>query len=242
MKAVFLDKDGTLIEDVPYNVDPDKIRLCKSALEGVQSLAAAGYQIFIITNQSGVARGYFPETALVAVERHLRQLLADIGVSLAGFYYCPHHPQGIVTEFAIACDCRKPRPGLLKVAAKENQIELGQSWLIGDILNDIEAGNLAGCRTILIDNGNETEWQLSKQRLPNHIVKNLTEAARAIAAIDCFNPKTNLVNLKNNHKGTKEDADGKRVSPSSLASATQRDFFEKWDEINKGKSQIKSDE
>jgi D,D-heptose 1,7-bisphosphate phosphatase len=144
----------------------------------VQSLAAAGYQIFIITNQSGVARGYFPETALVAVEQHLRQLLADVGVFLAGFYYCPHHPQGIVKEFSIECDCRKPQPGLLKVAAKENQISLFQSWLIGDILNDIEAGNLAGCHTILIDNGNETEWQLSKQRLPDRIVKNLKEAAQ----------------------------------------------------------------
>lgn len=184
MKTVFLDKDGTLIQDVPYNVDPDKIILCEGAVEGVQNLAAAGYQLFIITNQSGVARGYFPETALVTVEKHLRQLLAAIGVSIAGFYYCPHHPQGIVKEFAIDCDCRKPRTGLLKKAAKENQIDLFQSWLVGDILNDVEAGNLAGCRTILINNGNETEWQLSQQRLPNHIVRNLAQAARVIKSID----------------------------------------------------------
>ncbi|MES1024648.1 HAD family hydrolase [Gloeocapsa sp. BRSZ] len=184
MKAVFLDKDGTLIEDVPYNVDPLEIRLCVGAVEGVQRLAAAGYQLFIVTNQSGVARGYFPESALVAVEKHLRRVLGDFGVAISGFYYCPHHPQGIVKEFAIDCDCRKPRPGLLKKAAQENHIDLWQSWFVGDILNDVEAGNLAGCRTILIDNGNETEWQLSRQRLPRHIVKDLTAAAKVITALD----------------------------------------------------------
>ncbi|PPS42299.1 HAD family hydrolase [Chroococcidiopsis sp. TS-821] len=184
VKAVFLDKDGTLIEDVPYNVDPLKIRLCAGAVEGVQRLAAAGYELFIVTNQSGVARGYFSESALVAVEKHLRRVLGDFGVAISGFYYCPHHPQGIVEEFAIDCDCRKPRPGLLKKAAQENHIDLLQSWFVGDILNDVEAGNIAGCRTILIDNGNETEWQLSRQRLPHHIVKDLTAAAKVITALD----------------------------------------------------------
>ncbi|AFY87695.1 MAG: Histidine biosynthesis bifunctional protein HisB [Chroococcidiopsis cubana SAG 39.79] len=189
MKAVFLDKDGTLIEDVPYNIDPDRIRLCAGALEAVQMLAAADYQIFIITNQSGIARGYFPESALINVEKHLRQLLATAGVSLASFYYCPHHPQGVITEFAIDCDCRKPNPGLLKKAAKEHSIKLDRSWMIGDILNDIEAGNIAGCRTILIDNGNENEWQISRSRLPNFIVNNLREAAAVIMASDRSPPQ-----------------------------------------------------
>ncbi|MGL4621260.1 D-glycero-alpha-D-manno-heptose-1,7-bisphosphate 7-phosphatase [Chroococcidiopsis sp.] len=189
MKAVFLDKDGTLIEDVPYNIDPDKIRLCAGALEAVQILAAAGYQILIVTNQSGIARGYFPETALIKVEKHLRQLLATAGVSLTSFYYCPHHPQGVVTKFAIDCDCRKPNPGLLKKAADEHSIKLHQSWMIGDILNDIEAGNIAGCRTILINNSNETEWQLSRSRLPNFIVHNLREAAAVIMASDRSPPQ-----------------------------------------------------
>ena len=184
MKTVFLDKDGTLIQDIPYNVDPDKIQLCTGASEGLQRLAENGYQLFIITNQSGVARGYFPESALVEVENHLRQLLAAIDVSIAGFYYCPHHPQGVVKELAIDCDCRKPRPGLLKKAAAEHQIDLYTSWFIGDILNDVEAGNLAGCQTILIDNGNETEWQLSKARLPNHRVRDLATAARVITALN----------------------------------------------------------
>lgn len=183
-KAVFLDKDGTLLQDVPYNVDPEQIRFTPKAPEGLRLLHDAGYQLIVITNQSGVARGYFPEIALVTVEQCLRERFAAIEVSLAGFYYCPHHPDGIVAPYAIECDCRKPQPGLLKQAADEQQLSLPRSWFIGDILHDIEAGRAAECRTILLDNGNETEWQLSSQRLPHHIVNNLWEAARVITAID----------------------------------------------------------
>lgn len=183
-KAVFLDKDGTLLQDVPYNVDPEQIRFTPKAPEGLRLLHDAGYQLIVITNQSGVARGYFPEIALVTVEQCLRKRFAAIEVPLAGFYYCPHHPDGIVAPYAIECDCRKPQPGLLKQAADEQQLSLPRSWFIGDILHDIEAGRAAECRTILLDNGNETEWQLSSQRLPHHIVNNLWEAARVITAID----------------------------------------------------------
>lgn len=186
-KAVFLDKDGTLVENVPYNVDPDKIRLYAGALTGLNLLHAADYKLFVITNQSGVARGYFPETALIPVEQHLRNLLMAAKVPMQGFYYCPHHPEGITVDYAVECDCRKPQPGLLRRAASDHGIDLTQSWFIGDILHDIEAGRSAGCRTILIDNGNETEWQVSLQRLPHHMVANLEEAARVILAIDSAN-------------------------------------------------------
>ncbi len=183
-KAVFLDKDGTLVEDVPYNVDPDRMLLTQGAIEGLQLLHGAGYRLIIVSNQAGVARGYFPEDALQRVEQHLRSLLADKGIPLAGFYYCPHHPNGRVEPYAILCDCRKPQPGLLYKAALNHNVSLPRSWFIGDILNDVEAGRAAGCRTILIDNGNETEWELVPQRLPHHIVSNLTDAARIILAID----------------------------------------------------------
>jgi len=182
-RAIFLDKDGTLVQDVPYNVDPGQIRLTVGALEAVRSLHLANYQLFIITNQSGVARGYFPESALVAVEQRLRELFQSVMTPLTGFYYCPHHPDGSVADYAISCNCRKPQPGLLYRAASEHQIDLKQSWVIGDILHDIEAGRQAGCRTILINNGNETEWQLSCSRLPHHTVSNLIEAANVIHAI-----------------------------------------------------------
>jgi histidinol-phosphate phosphatase family protein len=118
MQAVFLDKDGTLIENVPYNVDPGRIRLTPGAEEGLRRLHAAGYRLIVISNQSGVARGLFPEEALVAVERRLRGLLAEAGVPLLAFYYCPHHPEGVVPGLAVACACRKPEPGLILRAAE----------------------------------------------------------------------------------------------------------------------------
>ena len=181
-RAIFLDKDGTLVKDVPYNVDPDRIQLCKGAVAAVRSLVLIGYQIFVITNQSGVALGYFSESALLGVQQRLKDLLAEGGVTLAGFYYCPHHPGG--SPDAIRCGCRKPQPGLIFRAAADHTIDLSESWFIGDILNDVEAGRAAGCRTILIDNGNETEWELSRGRLPHHLVANLGEAARVIKTIN----------------------------------------------------------
>jgi histidinol-phosphate phosphatase family protein len=187
-QAVFLDKDGTLIEDVPYNVDPERIQLTSGAAEALRSLHKAGYPLIVISNQSGVAHGYFPEAALVTVEERLRHLLTEMGVPLAGFYYCPHHPDGSVPEYAIACNCRKPQPGLLHHAAQVHGVDLRHSWLIGDILNDVEAGRRAGCRTVLVDNGNETEWLLSPQRLPHHFVTDLAEAARIILAVDPIQP------------------------------------------------------
>ena len=185
-RAVFIDKDGTLIEDVPYNVDPELIRLTQGAIEGLRLLSGAGYQLIVITNQSGVARGYFPESALVAVEERVRQLLIKFDISLTGFYYCPHHPDGVVQGLAISCSCRKPEPGLLLRSAAEHGIDLAQSWFIGDILNDVEAGRRAGCKTILIDNGNETEWQLSPQRSPHYTVADLVEAAQVIVGDSLF--------------------------------------------------------
>src|SRR5438093_11179442 len=111
LPAVFLDKDGTLIEDVPYNVDPGQITLAPGAAEGAALLAEAGYALVVVSNQSGVARGLFKEDALIAVERRLRELLAVLDVPLAGFFYCPHHPQGKVPRYATVCSCRKPAPG-----------------------------------------------------------------------------------------------------------------------------------
>ena len=166
-RAIFLDKDGTLIEDVPYNVDPSRIRLTPGAAEALPALHAAGYELLVISNQSGVARGYFPEEALVPVEARLRDLLAQVGVPLRGFYYCPHHPKGVVSNYAGVCACRKPAPGLLLRAAEEHHLNLKQSWFVGDILDDVEAGRRAGCRTILLNNGNETEWRSGDERQPS---------------------------------------------------------------------------
>jgi D-glycero-D-manno-heptose 1,7-bisphosphate phosphatase len=179
-KAVFLDKDGTLIEDVPYNVDPGKIRLTKGAGQGLKLLQAGGFTLIVVSNQPGVAKGYFTFSDIKKAEAALSGITAGFGVRLDAFYYCPHHPEGTRKEFSISCSCRKPAPGLIITAAKEHDIDLEHSWLVGDILNDIEAGRRAGCRTILIDNGNETEWIPAPTRSPHHIVSDLEEAARII--------------------------------------------------------------
>ncbi|MFO0892952.1 MAG: HAD family hydrolase [Isosphaeraceae bacterium] len=182
--AIFLDKDGTLVEDVPYNVDPDRIRLAPGVAEGLPRLHAVGYRLFVISNQSGVALGRFSEEDLVPVRERLGSLLADLGVPLAGFYYCPHHPRGVVSGYARACRCRKPLPGLITRAALERGIDLPNSWFIGDILDDVEAGRRAGCRTVLIDNGNETEWQRSPWRWPHAVASDLDHAACLIGEAD----------------------------------------------------------
>jgi D-glycero-D-manno-heptose 1,7-bisphosphate phosphatase len=179
-KAVFLDKDGTLVEDVPYNIDPSLIRLAPGAVEGLARMHQAGYLLMVVSNQSGVARGYFPESALGAVVQRLQELFDECDVPLAGFYYCPHHPHGSVAQFATRCGCRKPAPGMLLRAAQQHQIDLNRSWLVGDILDDIEAGRRAGCRTVLLRNSGETEWRFDTERTPDFLVDDLAEAARCI--------------------------------------------------------------
>lgn len=183
-RAVFLDKDGTLIVDVPYNVDPALIALAPGAAEALPRLHAAGYRLVVITNQSGVARGRFGVEALGPVEARLRELLAGLGVPLAGFAFCPHHPGGSVAEYAVACDCRKPAPGMVVRLAAELGVDPARSWFVGDILNDVEAGRRAGCRTVLLDVGHETEWVPGPDRTPDFTAADLDEAATLILQAD----------------------------------------------------------
>ncbi|HKD35239.1 MAG TPA: HAD-IIIA family hydrolase, partial [Pirellulales bacterium] len=137
----------------------------------------AGFALVVVSNQSGVARGYFPESSLQPIRRCLEDKMAECGAPIAGFYYCPHHPSGAVARFAVKCDCRKPRPGMLLTAAAELNVDLERSWLIGDILDDIEAGCSAGCRTVLIDNGHETQWEVGAGRLPEFIASDVGAAS-----------------------------------------------------------------
>jgi histidinol-phosphate phosphatase family protein len=179
--AVLFDKDGTLLEDVPYNVDPAQMRFAPGAREALALLAARGLRLFVVSNQSGVALGRFPYEALAEMEAHLRRMFDACGVTLEGAYWCPHHPDGVVARYAYRCACRKPAPGMLLRAAREHGIDLSASWFVGDILDDIEAGTRAGCRTVLIDNGNETQWVSGPQRIPTLREPDLLHAALAIA-------------------------------------------------------------
>jgi len=182
MKAVFIDKDGTLVDDIPYNVEPQRILLSSGAGPALRLLARLDYRLFVITNQAGIALGRFQESAMEAVHDRLQDLLFREELTLAGFYYCPHHPEGKVAPYAGDCHCRKPKPGLLLQAALDHGIDLRASWMIGDILHDVEAGNRAGCRTVLLDNGNETEWRLGPRRVPTRMAPDLYAAAMLIAS------------------------------------------------------------
>lgn len=175
-KACFLDKDGTLIEDFPYNVNPSYIHLTPLAGKGLKLIQDAGYKLFIFSNQSGIARGYFTHQDLEAVFLTIKELLIPFEVEIDAFYFCPHHPQGLVKKYSIECDCRKPKTGLLKKAKKDFNLDLNKCWVIGDILSDVEAGKKAGARSILMDNGNETEWLAGEKRIPDYRAANLLDA------------------------------------------------------------------
>lgn len=178
-KAVFLDKDGTLIEDTPYNVDPKLVKLEEGVIDGLLKLQEDGFQLIVISNQPGVGMGLFLLEDLEKLVVYFTQLFKEKGVELAGFYFCPHAP---VTEKSSqnGCKCRKPKPGLLLKAASDFNIDLSSSWMVGDILNDVEAGSQAGCKTVLINNGNETEWIINRARTPDYMAVNFREASNYI--------------------------------------------------------------
>ncbi len=149
-RAVFLDRDGTLITNRHYGSDPDEIEFLGGVAEGLRALRAAGYRLVLVTNQSGVARGYFDEAAVAGMHDRLQRMLDEEGAALDGIEYCPHHPEGTVEPYAVECACRKPAPGMLKRAARKHGVDLSASWMVGDIAADVEAGKRAGARTILV--------------------------------------------------------------------------------------------
>jgi D-glycero-D-manno-heptose 1,7-bisphosphate phosphatase len=151
--AVFLDRDGVIIDDVNYLAFPDQVRILPGSAEAIAALNRAGWPVVVVTNQAGVARGYFSQQAVVRVHRYLAEQLAPFGAAIDAFYFCPHHPEAEIEAYRLACRCRKPRPGMLVRAAAELHLDLTQSWMIGDRESDLEAGAAVGARTILVRTG-----------------------------------------------------------------------------------------
>ena len=143
-KAVFLDRDGTIIEDVGYLNTPDAIKFLPGSLEAIKQLKEAGYKVVVITNQAGVARGLVTEDMLQTIDKTLQKFILSGGAYLDGLYYCPHHPEHGLYPYKQDCQCRKPKPGLFKKAEKDLNIDLARSWMIGDKATDVEAGQRAG--------------------------------------------------------------------------------------------------
>jgi len=159
--AVFLDRDGTINEERNYLHRIEDFQLIPGAAEALKRLQDAGYLLVVVSNQSGVARGYFGLAEVDRLNRHMVECLQNFSVELDGIYICPHHPSAGAGEFLRDCDCRKGRPGMLLQAAQELGIDLARSWMIGDKRSDIEAGVAAGCRSLLVRTGFGADQLLS---------------------------------------------------------------------------------
>ncbi len=151
--AVFLDRDGTINEEVGYLDRIEKLRLIPGAAEAIRLINESGMKAIVVTNQSGVARKFFDEASVDEVHARLRDMLRAEGAFLDGVYYCPHHPTEGRGDYLRTCDCRKPAPGLLLRAAEELRLDLARSYMVGDTLKDIEAGTRAGAQGILVRTG-----------------------------------------------------------------------------------------
>jgi D,D-heptose 1,7-bisphosphate phosphatase len=183
-KTVFLSKDSLLDVNHSCRLRGGRFECLADTIEGLRLLHLAGYTLIVITPEDETARGRFTQEAISHEEITLQVSLGASGIPVAGFYHCPHHPQGALAAFAHECRCRKPKPGLLIQAASEFKIDLQLSWLIGDILDDMEAGRTAGCSTIFLTNGNETHWNMTERRWPNFIAADLLDAASLVLLTD----------------------------------------------------------
>ncbi len=187
--AVFLDRDGVVIRDVDLLTRPEQVELFPETPAALRDLQAAGYRLVVVTNQSVVARGMCTEAEVGVVHDHIAARLRAEGVSIAGFYFCPHHPHANLPQYRVLCDCRKPRPGLLLQAARDLDLDLAASCLVGDKISDVAAGQRAGCRlSIYVQTGKHllNEPIVSPDSVaevvPDLTCGGLAEAAAAILA------------------------------------------------------------
>lgn len=176
-RAIFLDRDGTICEEMGYLNHISRFRLFPFAASAVRRFNQAGIPVIAITNQSGVARGFFPEELIHLVHQKLAEELAAAGARLDGIYYCPHKTED-------NCGCRKPRPGLLERATREHHLALEGSYLISDRYADLEMGQAVGCRNVLVLTGygrGEYEWNRARwSHVPHRVAENLESAAEMI--------------------------------------------------------------
>ena len=183
-RAIFMDRDGTVSDEVGYVNHIDRYRLLPRSAQAIRRINEAGLLAFVITNQSGVARGLFDEALVHEVHATLVRWLAERGARVDGIYFCPHHPKEGEPPLRQDCDCRKPRPGLLKRAAEEHGVDLSASYMIGDTVLDIEAARNAGATGILVLTGygkGDLKFRMAKRGLaPAHVAADLMEAVEWI--------------------------------------------------------------
>lgn len=173
--AVFMDRDGTITEEMGYLKEPEKLRLIPRSGEAIRLLNEKGILTIVVSNQSGVARGYFTEKTVRETHQKLKKLLAEKGAYLDGIYYCPHHPEFGPPKYRKDCNCRKPKPGMLEKAAKKFNLDLKKCYVIGDKVDDIKLAQNVGAKGILVLTGYGRKSK-SKKINPDHTVKNLYRA------------------------------------------------------------------
>ena len=152
-RAVFLDRDGTINVEVQYLKRVEDFQFIPGVPWALRRLKEAGFLLVVVTNQSGIGRGYYDEAALASIHSHMHADLATFGASIDACYFCPHHPEHATGDYRIECGCRKPLPGMLQQAARDLDIDLASSFMIGDKLADVEAGINAGCTSLLVLTG-----------------------------------------------------------------------------------------
>lgn len=189
-RAVFLDRDGIINEDVDLLVDATDIRILAGVPQALRGLKEAGYRLIVISNQTVVARGLATEEDVRAINAQVQRVLEQAGgPHLDGYYFCPHHPRATLPAYRITCECRKPRPGLLLQAAVEHVLDLSNSFMAGDRVTDIIAGAMTGCRTVLVRTGRdqaapiETIEPLDSSIEPDYVCADLQQAARWILSV-----------------------------------------------------------
>ena len=180
-RAVFLDRDGVITYDPPHYAHKlSQLKLISRSADAIRLLNENGFVVIVVSNQAGIAYGYYQEEDALLFNQAMKEKLEKDGAYIDSIYYCPHHPEAKIERYRIDCNCRKPKPGMLKRAEKELDVDLKHSFLVGDKLSDIEAGKRAGCKTIMVRTGHGVDELKNKEIKYNYVANDLYGAVEHI--------------------------------------------------------------
>jgi len=180
-RAVFLDRDGVITQEPPhYAHELSQLKLIPKSADAIRLLNENGFVVIVASNQAGIAHGYYREEDAILFHQAMKENLAKEGAYIDAIYYCPHHPEAKIERYRVDCNCRKPKPGMLTRAESELNIDLKQSFIVGDKLSDIEAGKRAGCKTIMVRTGYGVEELKSNEIDCDYVANDLHDAVQHI--------------------------------------------------------------
>lgn len=183
--AVFLDRDGTIVEEIGYLTPASQLMVYPWSVDAIRLLRRAGFAVVVVTNQGGIARGLYTRAFVEETHRTLGARFAAGDAAIDGWYYCPHHPEALIDDLRAPCACRKPKPGMACEAARDLDLDLARSWVVGDMWRDVQLGHAIGARSVLVRTGHgsqqEAEWPADITP-PTAICENLAAAVSTIVA------------------------------------------------------------